>query len=99
MLKDLVDALDDALAVDLHLLVGGVAQSNVVDCAVLSEVDLLTREHIIAELFEAGLLGELNKELHSLLSDEVLREVEEDLGVLGIVLEGVAELLKTLQDC
>ena len=92
-----VDALDNALAVDLHLLVGGVAESNVVDGAVLCEVDLLTGEHVIAELLETSLLGKLDEELHRLLGDEVLREVEEDLGTLGIVLEDVAELLEALQ--
>jgi hypothetical protein len=79
-------------------LVGGVAKSDVVDGAVFCEVDLLTSEHIIAELLETGLLGELDEKLHRLLGDEVLREVEEDLGILGIVLEDVAELLEALQD-
>jgi hypothetical protein len=97
VLEDFVDALDDAVAIDLHLLVGGVAESYMVDCAVLGEVDLLTSEHVIAKLLNAGLLGELDKELHGLLSDEVLGEVEQDLGSLGIVLEGVAELLEPLQ--
>ena len=99
VLENVVDALDNALAVDLHLLVGGVAKSNVVDGAVFCEVDLLTSEHVIAELLETSLLGKLDEELHSLLSDEVLREVEEDLRTLGIVLEDVAELLEALQDC
>jgi hypothetical protein len=96
VVEDLVDALDDALAINLHLLVGGVAKGNVVDCAVLGEVDLLTSEHVIAELLNASLLGELNEQLHSLLCDEVLGEVEQDLRVLGIVLERVAELLESL---
>jgi hypothetical protein len=68
-----------------------------VDCAVLGEVDLLTSEHVIAELLNAGLLGKLDEKLHCLLSDEVLGEVEQDLGALGIVLEGVAELLEALR--
>jgi hypothetical protein len=99
VLENVVDALDNALAVNFHLLVGGVAKSNVVDSAVFCEVDLLTSEHVITELLETSLLGKLDEELHGLLGDEVLREVEEDLGTLGIVLENVAELLEALQDC
>jgi len=98
VLENIVDTLNDALTVNLHLLVGGVAEGYMVDGAVLGEVDLLTSEHVIAELLEVGLLGKLDKELYGLLGDEVLREVEEDLGTLGIVLEGVAELLETLRD-
>lgn len=97
VLEDFVDALDDALAIDLHLLVGGVAKSYVVNCAVLGEVDLLASEHVIAELLDASFLGKLDKKLHSLLGDEVLGKVEQNLRVLSIVLEGVAELLETLQ--
>lgn len=97
MVKDRIDVLDDALAIDLHLLVGGVAESDMVDGAVLSEVDLLTREHVIAELLEASLFCELDEKLQCLLSDEVLGEVEQDLGVLGIVLESTAELLESLR--
>lgn len=68
-----------------------------VDGTVLSEVDLLTSEHVIAKLLEASLFCELNKKLQCLLSDEVLGKVEQDLGVLGIVLESTAELLESLQ--
>lgn len=98
VLEDLVDALNDALTVDLHLLVGSVAESYMVDGAVFSEVDLLTREHVIAKLLNSSLLGKLNKKLHGLLGDEVLGEVEQDLGALGIVLEGMAELLEALEE-
>jgi hypothetical protein len=91
-----VDPLDYALAIDLHLLVGGVAKGDMVDSAVLGEVDLLTSEHIIAELLEASLFGELDEKLQCLLGDEVLGKVEQDLGVLGIVLESTAEFLESL---
>jgi hypothetical protein len=67
-----------------------------VDGAVLSEVDLLTSEHVIAELLEASLFCELDEKLQRLLGDEVLGEVEQDLGVLGVVLESTAELLESL---
>lgn len=68
-----------------------------VDGTVLSEVDLLTSEHVIAKLLEASLFCKLDKKLQSLLSDEVLGKVEQDLGVLGIVLESTAKLLESLQ--
>lgn len=97
MVENRVDILDDALAIDLHLLVGGVAKGDMVDGAVLSEVYLLTSEHVIAELLEASLFRELNEKLQCLLGDEVLGKVEQDLGVLGIVLEGTAELLESLR--
>jgi hypothetical protein len=72
VVEHFVDAPDDALAIDLHLLVGGVAESDMVDGAVLGEVDLLTTEHVIAELLEASLFCKLDEELQSLLGDEVL---------------------------
>jgi hypothetical protein len=98
VVEHLVDALDNALAINLHGLIGGVAESNVVDRALLSEVDLLTREHVIAKLLEACLLRELNEELNCLISDKVLGEVEQGFRAVGFVLEGVAELLKSLEE-
>ena len=77
VLEHFVDALDDALAVDLHWLVGCVAERDVVDSTLLGEVDLLAREHVIAELLEASLFRELNEQLDGLLGDEVLGEVEQ----------------------
>lgn len=94
--QHLVNVLDDALTIDLHFLVGSVAEGDMVHGAVFSEVDLLASEHVVAELLKTSLPGELNKKLQCFLCDEVLGEVEEDLGVLGIVLEGVAELLESL---
>jgi hypothetical protein len=67
-----------------------------VDGAVLGEVDLLTSEHVVAELLEASLFRELDEKLQCLVGDEVLGEVEQDLGILGIVLESAAELLESL---
>lgn len=63
---------------------------------VLSEVDLLAGEHVITKLLEASLLGELNEKFYRVLRNKVLGEVEQDLGVLGIILEDMAELLKSL---
>jgi len=77
VVEHLVDALDDALAIDLHWLIGCVAEGDMVDGALLSEVDLLTSEHVIAELLEASLLCELDEELQCLLGDKVLGEVEQ----------------------
>jgi hypothetical protein len=96
VVEHLVDTLDDALAIDAHRLVGRVAKSNVVYRPLLGEVDLLTSKHVIAELLEASLLRELDKELDRLLGDKVLGEVEQGLGTIDIILEGVAELLESL---
>ncbi|GKT93537.1 hypothetical protein Ct61P_11387 [Colletotrichum tofieldiae] len=65
---------------------------GVVDGALLGEVDLLAGEHGVALLLDAGLLGELNEEAEGLIGQEVLGEVEEDIGARGRVLEGVGEL-------
>jgi hypothetical protein len=94
-----VDLLDYALAVDLHGLVGGVAQGHVVDGASLCEVDLLALEHVIAELLDLCLLGELDQQLEGLLGDEVLGEIEKDIVAIGLVLEGVAEFVEALGVC
>ena len=99
VIQHAVDLLDYALAVDLHGLVGGVAQGHVVDGASLCEVDLLALEHVIAKLLNLCLLGKLDKQGEGLLGDEVLGEVEEDLVAISLVLEGVAELVEALGVC
>jgi hypothetical protein len=99
VLQHAVDLLDYALAIDLHGLVGSVAQGHVVDSASLCEVDLLALEHVIAKLLNLCLLGKLNKQGESLLGDEVLGEIEEDVVAIGLVLEGVAELAEALGVC
>lgn len=77
VLEHFVDAFDNALSINLHGLVRGIAESDMVDCALLGEVDLLAGEHVIAELLEASLLRELDKELQGLLGDEVLGEIKQ----------------------
>ena len=99
VIQHAVDLLDHALAVDLHGLVGGVAQGHVVDGASLCEVDLLALEHVIAKLLNLCLLGKLDKQGEGLLGDEVLGEIEEDLIAISLVLEGVAELGEALGVC
>lgn len=99
VIQHAVDLLDYALAVDLHGLVGGVAQSHVVDSASLCEVDLLALEHVIAELLNLCLLGKLDKQGEGLFGDEVLGEIEEDIVAISLVLEGVAELAEALGVC
>lgn len=96
VLQNGVDVLNDALSVDLHGLVGDIAQGGVVDGTVFGEVDVLTLEHGITELLDIGFLGQLDQQSQSLLGEEVLGEVEEDLGVVDGVLEGAAELLEAL---
>jgi hypothetical protein len=97
VVQDFVDILDDTLAIDLHWLVGGIAEGNMVDSAVLGEVDLVASEHVITELLEARLFCELDKKLQGLLGNEVLGEVEQDLRVLCIVLKGAAKLFESLR--
>lgn len=72
VLEDGVDLLNDALSVNLHLLVGSVAECGVVHGSVLGEVDLLTLEHVISELLNLGLACELGEELKCFIGDEVL---------------------------
>lgn len=91
-----VDLLDHTLTVDLHGLVGGVAESHVVDSAALCEVDLLALEHVIAELLDLCLLGELDEKGEGLLGDEVLGVVEDDVVAVSLVLEDMAELVEAL---
>lgn len=95
MVEDGVDTavvVHDVDTVDLHVPAADVAEGSVVDGALLGEVDLLAGEHGIALLLEAGLLGQLDEEVEGLIGQEVLGEVEEDVGAGGVVLEGTAEL-------
>jgi hypothetical protein len=96
VLQNTVDLLDHALAVNLHRLVGGVAQSHVVDGAALCEVDLLSLEHVVAELLDLCLLGKLDKEGEGLLSDEVLGEIEDNVVAISLVAEDMAEFVEAL---
>lgn len=95
VLQDGVHALDDALTINLHGLVADIAQSCVVDSAVLCEVDVLTLEHGIAKLFQVSLLGKLHQEIKSLVGDEVLGEVEKNVLAIHGVGKGTAEFLET----
>jgi hypothetical protein len=97
VLEDRVDLLDDALTVNLHGPVLGVAKGDMVDGALLSEVDLLTLEHVVTELLDLGLASELAQQLKGLIGDEVLGEVEDGLGLVNFVGEGARELLETLR--
>ena len=96
VLQDGVNILNHALAIDLHGLVGNIAQSSVVDSTILGEVDVLTTEHSITELLNVSLLGELDQKRDSLLGQEVLGEIEENLRVVYSVDELVAEVLEAL---
>jgi hypothetical protein len=97
VLQNAVDLLDHALAVNLHGLVGGVAQSHVVDGAALCEVDLLALEHVVAKLLDLCLLSKLDEEGESLLGDEVLGEIEDNVVAVGLVAEDMAEFVEALR--
>ena len=64
--------------------------------AVLREVDLLAREHIITQLLEVCLLGQLDEQWERLIVQEVLAEVPDDLSAVGFVLEDMRVLLESL---
>ncbi|EPE06598.1 hypothetical protein F503_02726 [Ophiostoma piceae UAMH 11346] len=107
VLEHVVDAAGDGGdldAVDLHGpgLGADIAQSGVVDGTVLGKVDLLAGEHALALLGDLGLGGELGEQRNSLLGQEVLAEVEQDVGLdaiagnVGGQLEDARELVKAL---
>src|ERR1700761_7896791 len=80
VVEDCVGLFDNALAIDGHGLVCDVAEGNMVDSSVLSEVDLVSFKHLIPQLFDVGFFGKVDQKVECLLSDEVLREVEKDFG-------------------
>lgn len=97
VLQDFVVLLDNALAVHLHGLVGDIAESNVVDSSLLGEVDLLSRKHLISKFLELGFLCEIDEKFESLLGQEVLGKVKEDVGAICLILEDSLELLESLR--
>ena len=76
-LRDDVDPVDDERAVARQ------PQRDVEHRAVLRDVDVLAREHRVAPLGHAPLLGEGDEQAHRLVGDAVLREVEEEAGRLA----------------
>lgn len=88
--EDVIDtALDahDILAINLHVpglaLETNVPQRSVVDSTLLGEVDLLTAKHGLTLLLHASLLGKLGQQVEGAIGEEVLGEVEEDVGRLA----------------
>ena len=96
VLKHGVDVLNDALAIDMHGLVGDVAQSDMVDGPVFGEVDVLALEHGIAELLHLGFLGQFDQQGQGVLREEILRVVEKDIRVIHRVGKRAAELVEAL---
>lgn len=92
VLKNFIDALDYALAINSHLEVVRVPQGGVVNSSVFGEVDLVSREHVISELLEVGLLRQLHQERLCLIGQEVFREIEQNLSAIGLVLEDMGVL-------
>lgn len=100
VLKNVVDAargVHDVDVIDLHVPAANVSQSSVVDGAVLGKVDLLAGKHVIPLLLNASLLGELDEEVKSLISEEVLAKVEENIGADALSLEGAGESIETIR--
>lgn len=100
MLEDVVDTtlcVHDINTLDLHIPTTNVSQGSVVDGAVLGEVDLLASEHGIALLLNTSLLSKLDEKVEGLICEEVLGEVEEDLGADTARVEGAGESVETLR--
>ena len=95
MFKHLVDVFDDALAVDLHRLIGDVPQGNMVDRSVLGEIDLLACKHVISKFLQLSFLGELGEELDGAFFNEVFGEIEEYLRLVCRVVESPTEFLES----
>lgn len=71
-----------ALLLDLERLAAlaakDIAQRDVEHRAPLGRVDVLARKHLVAELFDARLLGERDERAHHFGRDQVLGVVEQD---------------------
>ena len=78
-----MDLLDDVHAVDDQRAIPRHPQRDVQDGAVLGDIDVLAAKHRVAAFGDAALLRELGEQLHRLVGDPVLREVEEEAGALG----------------
>lgn len=99
VLKNLIDTtlcVHDINTINLHIPTANISQSSVVHGATLGEVDLLASKHGIALLLNASLLGELDEEIEGLICEEVLGEVEEDLGGYTVGGEGSGEAVESL---
>ena len=80
LLEDLVHVGDGVLAVDRQGVGRGATQRGVQDGAVLGDVDVLARKHAVAQLEDAGLLGEGEEVAHQRGAHEILRQVDMQVG-------------------
>src|SRR5690606_34773877 len=79
---------------------GGIAERGVQHGAILGRVDVLARQHRAEALGDARLLRKVNERREDLVGDEVLREVDvqigeaqrESLGASGILIEPRAKV-------
>lgn len=94
VLQLLVDAGHNVLAINQDGLVGDISEGGVQHGSVLREIDRITLEHRISQLLYTSLLGNFDQDLQRLIGEEVLGEVEQDLGPIGSVVERIGELLK-----
>ena len=81
--EDLVDIGDRVLAVDLERVLGRAPQRRVEDGPVLGDIDVLAREHAVAQIQHARLLGERQQLGEHVLVDEILREVDMQIGCIA----------------
>jgi len=96
MLQLLINTRGDINAIHEDLLVGDVPQCRMQHRSIFREINLLTFEHRISKLLDFSLFCDLYKKLESFFSKEVLRKVEEDLAVIGSVVEFEGELGESL---
>ncbi len=77
-----MDFRNDVLTVHDNACALRCAQCHVQDGPFLRDVDLFTAEHRVDPLPQAGFLSELQKQLHGVVRDAVLRIVQEQAGRL-----------------
>jgi hypothetical protein len=95
MLQLLIDTRGNINPIHKDLLVGDVPQRRMQNCSVFCEVDLLALEHGISKLLDFSLFCDLYEKLEGFFREEVLGKVEEDLAVVGSVVEFEGELGET----
>jgi hypothetical protein len=95
MLQLLINTRGDINPIYQNLLIAHVPQRCMQNCSIFREVDLLALEHRISELLDLSLFCNLYEKLEGFFREEVLGKVEEDLAVVGSVVELEGELGET----
>lgn len=78
VVQDALDLISTCLADAESGLIENVPEGDVEDGSTLGGVDVVTGEHLVSELLNSGLLGELQKSAEDFIVDQVLGEIEQD---------------------